>query len=462
MTATQRLITEAAAMAQRGQNTEAYNLIVAAADFSPESSAALYHLGLGNQAARKYASAAVAFKRALDLAPENATARDLAAFELNVGYNLHLAGRTREGLPFVEKAAEHWPDWSLAWLDLSQMYATVGRLDDALRCARKAVDLDPTESRAQMSLAFALFANQMWGAGFAAYEARFRFKLPELLTIPYPRWTGQPVDTLFIQGEQGLGDTLMMMRYLPVACARAKRTIICVQKELKTLVESHVPQGVEVHGMPTVFPADADAWCAMMSLPLILQTTVGALAEDLSSRFKAPYISAPVNWDRDKKPSGFHVGIVWSGDPAHDLDHWRSIPFDVLMPLFEVPGVRWHSLQMGERAKDLNEGWHGLIKDHSGDITNMADTARIIAGLHLVITVDTAVAHLAGAMNKAVWLLVNGQGTDWRWGGTGESSPWYRSMTLFRKPLDDYTWHETVRGVADELDDMINSETGEP
>lgn len=145
------------------------------------------------------------------------------------------------------------------------------------------------------------------------------------------------------------------------------------------------------------------------------------------------------------------IGIVWAGSPTHEQAHHRDCPLAYWLRLAEVPGVELHSLQIGDAAQQIGElaAW-GIIRDRAPEITNMLDTARIIAGLDLVICVDTAVAHLAGAMGKSVWMLVNQRGRDFRWEHEGETTRWYGSMRLFRRTLDEH-WEDMMARVEAEL-----------
>lgn len=433
----------------------AFKLLVSAVDIDPASATAWYHLGLQYQAAKQFASSAVCFRRALENSPPMPP-EQRAMVLTNLGYNLHLSGRTAEGLPFLEEATQIAPQMPLGWIDISQMYGTLERRDDAMKAALKAAMIAPEDPKSQMTLAFALLFAGNWADGFKHYTARFRFRMPDVLNYPYPQWDGKPVDTLFMISEQGIGDTLMMSRFISEAASRAQKVIFFCHKEARTILECNVPLNVELHAMPAPMPK-ADAFVPLMTLPHVL----GMTADDLVTKYRAPYIGSPVNWERRGKPrKGLNVGIVWGGDPKHDSDQWRSIPAAEFIPLSEVSGVTLYSLQVGERAEDLGKcGMHGLVRDMSPEITNFSDTARIVADLDLVIACDTSVVHLCGAMNKPVWVLINKQCTDWRWGPSGETTPWYPSATVFRKELHE-EWRNVMRRVADRLAALDHANKG--
>lgn len=426
----------------------AFKLLVSAVDIDPESATAWYHLGLQYQAAKQFASSAACFRKCLEYSPPMPP-EQRAMILTNLGYNLHLSDRTAEGLPFLQEACAIAPQMPLGWIDISQMFGTLSMRKEQMQAALKAAMIAPEDCKAQMTLAFAMFFAGDYATGFKHYGARFRFKLPEVLNYPYPMWNGQPVDTLFLMSEQGIGDTLMMARFLSEAASRAKKVIFYSHKECRTLMEANVALHVEVTAMPAPMPK-ADAFCPLMSLPVAL----GMTNEDLETKYRAPYIGSPVNWERRGKPKdGLQVGIVWGGDPKHDSDNWRSIPASTFLPLTEIPGVTLHSLQVGVRADDMGQGLHGLIRDRSPDITNFADTARIVSELDLVIACDTSVVHLAGGMGKPVWVLVNRQAMDGRWGADGETTPWYASARVFRKSLDE-EWRDVMRRVAINLKEL--------
>ena len=146
-----------------------------------------------------------------------------------------------------------------------------------------------------------------------------------------------------------------------------------------------------------------------------------------------------------------NVAIAWAGNPTHEQSHHRDVPLANFLPLSEVPGVRLHSVQVGEGASQFADlACYGLIEDRSPEITNFADTAKILAEMDLVISVDTAVAHLAGAMGVPVWMLVNRRGMDFRWPVEGETTAWYQSMRLFRRELGE-DWAAVIWRVGEAL-----------
>jgi len=404
----------------------AYRDLVSCTETEPGNPAIWYHLGTALQGMKKWNAAAVAFARSNQLFPNDPQTIT------NYAWNMHLSGRTEEALPLLRKAIEIAPDLALGHTDLAQVLLMLGDREEAIVEARKAVDLDQQNSIHQMSLAFALMMDGQYLEGFKYYNSRFAFNMQEFLNYPYMRWNGEPVDTLFLVCEQGLGDSIQMMRYFPDAALRCKKVILYCQKELLTLFEAHCPKNVELHPMPKPLP-NADVWCGTMSLPV-------ALAVSDATPKVYPYVKPT---KKPKKRKGMHVGICWFGDPKHDLNHARSIPLKEFLVLAEIPDVTIYSLQFGKASEDIAEiAAHGIVKDLSPRCIGMMATADEIAKLDLVISIDTSTAHLSAALGVPTWLLLNRYGCDWRWGQVAFGTLWYPSMKIYRKELNE-TW-ETV------------------
>jgi tetratricopeptide (TPR) repeat protein len=429
-----------------GNHALAYQCLVAALNQSPEDWATWHDWGAFCEARRQYHAAAAALARARTLG-----GNDHAETLNGLGWNLHLSGRTAEAEEPLRRAIELDPLMVKAHGNLSYIVGTLGRDDEALTHARTAVEVAPDDYAAHLALAFALFFCGEWRAGFREFECRLPFKIPGMASYPWPRWRGENVGTLFILREQGLGDSIQMLRYLWPAAERCDRIIVQVQRELWRLFQQNVPGNVEVQAMPCPLPAEGiDAWTPMMTLAELFW---GAENEGGSPRkffTNRKYITL---WPRptpDWPPRC--IGLAWAGDPTHDNDLHRSIPLTELIPLTECPGLEFVSLQVGPRGTAEMDavGAHGLIRDASPEIFDMADTAKVIASLDLVITVDTAVGHLAGAMGVPCWLLVNQMGLDWRHGRAGETTLWYPSMRIFRRALGE-SWKDVIARVKEEL-----------
>jgi hypothetical protein len=237
-----------------------------------------------------------------------------------------------------------------------------------------------------------------------------------------------------LYAEQGFGDSIQFVRYVPLVAAKGASVILRCPRELRGVFET-VPNVERVITAEESIPS-FELHCPLGSLPLAFGTTIESIPAAV------PYITATARTDLEP---GFKVGIAWSGRPTHPNDLNRSIPIRLFEPISKTEGVALHSLQKESPPGEISF----RVIDHSSELTDFAQTAKLIAAIDLVISVDTAVAHLAGAMGKEVWLLVP-FAPDWRWMLGREDSPWYPTMRIFRQasPGD---WEGVIRRVPDEL-----------
>ena len=335
------------------------------------------------------------------------------------------------------------------------LYA-LGHLPESVAQHRMAVSLQPGSADSRYNLAVALLAAGELEEGWAAYESRLQLGLPWSvpLDVAQPRWTGEALEgrTVLLYGEQGLGDTLQFVRYAPLVAKRGARVMLEVPAPLVRLLRQ-MPGVAEV--FPTGTPAaEFDLHCPLLSLPHVFGTRLESIPSSV------PYLAADPSvveaW-RDRIPqNGKRVGIVWSGNPRTDqplaafVDRRRSLPLRQFAPFAAVPGIRWISLQKGPPASQLESAPRGLqILDLMDEVDDFADTAALLAHLDLVITVDTSVAHLAGALGKPVWMLSR-YDACWRWLRDRSDSPWYPTMRIYRQPrLGD--WDAVIDRVAADL-----------
>jgi hypothetical protein len=410
----------------------AYQLLVPALRDDPGNWRAWYQYGGLAEHLRRWGSAAACMVRADRLEPGNA--QTLTA----LGWNLHLSGRTEEAEGSLRGAIDVAPDFGLAHTNLSHVLTTLGRDEEALVEAEMGVDLDPSSGLAHLALSFAYFFNDRWEDGFREFEVRVPLRMPDMAAYPFPRWRGERVGRLLLMREQGLGDTIQMLRYVDEVVRRVGRVVLQVQRELISLCQARFPDA-EIEAMPCPLPPRIDAWIPMMSLPNVLP--------DPGS---APYLQQvwPIRSSRERR-----VGLVWAGDPTHDNDAHRSIPLSEMLRLMEVPDIAFVSMQVGQRGTAEMDacGAHGLVEDMAPRIFDMRDTRKIIEGLDLVISVDTATAHLAGALGVPVWLMVNQRGCDWRWGHEREDSRLYPKHRIFRRSLHEQ-WGDVIERVARALE----------
>lgn len=433
------------ALTKAGREDEAIALLRRTVAMKPDFAEAHNNLGSALWKKKLRDEATVCYRRALELSPNYAEAHS------NLGGSFMALDRHDDAIACYERAAALKPDLPDAYGNMGVACMRQGHNERALELVRQAVACDPRFADGHWNLALILFLLGRWEEGWREHEWRWRTPVPvsPLRHFSQPQWDGAPLPdrTLLLHAEQGFGDTIQFMRYAPLSRERsqAARVIVEVPPPLVRLLTQSVEQGIEIVGREA-WDASAlppfDAHLPLLSQPL-------ALREYPPLRISAPYLRADETsraaW-RDRLPAGFRVGLVWAGKPDHTNDHHRSIAFDRLLPLLRVPDVHFISLQI-DTPLPQREGV--MLHDLTAHLADFADTAALIAELDLVISVDTAVAHLAGALGARVWTLLP-FAPDWRWGTTSEETPWYPTMRLFRqRQFGD--WDEVIARVAAEL-----------
>ena len=336
----------------------------------------------------------------------------------------------------IRRAIALDPAMAEAHASLGHLLTAQGRLAEALAAIGRAIALQPNMAAAHWNRGVALLLSGDMAAGWEEYEWRKR-RFPGSFTIlPAPQWDGSPLAgrRILVLAEQGLGDTIQFARFLPLLAGHGARVAVECAGCLAPLLES-IP-GVSVHALGSR-PAH-DVWIDQMSLPRVF----GTMPETVPAA--RGYLRAdPARWAALLAP-GRRVGLAWAGNPLHSNDRRRSMPAALLAPVLATPGCAFVSLQVGARAGELA----GLF-DPTDRLRDWADTAALVASLDLVITVDTAVAHLAGALGIPTWLMLP-HAPDWRWMLGRDDTPWYSATRLFRqdRPGD---WHGVVQHVAQEL-----------
>ncbi|MEM5340658.1 tetratricopeptide repeat protein [Paraburkholderia azotifigens] len=360
-----------------------------------------------------------------------------------------------------QRALELAPHFADAWNNLGLAFVDSKQHDEALRSYERALSLAPDSAEAHWNYALCLLQTGQLEQGWREYEWRWqRHRIAASQRgFTQPLWLGDfPLEgrTILLHAEQGLGDTLQFCRYAPLVAARGARVILEVPKELMRLLATldGVTELVE-QGQPV--PA-FDCQAPLLSLPLAFGTDLTSIPSTTPYLF-ADHIAAK-SWAERLASEGsaaLKVGIVWAGGnrphvaELRKTDSRRSMALDTLKPILDVPTVRFYSLQKGPAALRLRERPElaSRVVDHTDEFDDFADTAAFVDNLDLVITVDTAVAHLAGALGKEVWIM-NRLDTCWRWLLDRTDSPWYPGAKLFRQAtLGD--WSGVVEAVRDAL-----------
>ncbi|MFC5864305.1 tetratricopeptide repeat protein [Acidicapsa dinghuensis] len=341
----------------------------------------------------------------------------------------------------------------------------LGHCDEALAAHQAAIDRDPHHAGARYNLALTQLRMGNFTHGWPNYEIRWSFRdvHPRPRRFPQPRWHGEPLaesSTLFLYAEQGLGDTIQFFRYLPLSAERAPGSsiVVEVQAPLLRLLQGFAEQtstatGTKIHLIPqgSQLPAITHH-CPLMSLPALFGTTLDSISATIPYLYADPQLVRIRAAELAHQPtdSSQRVGINWAGNPNYRADHERSTHLKTFHPLLALPNIHWVSLQKGKPAEEMRGLPPNLhLQDLGSHDRDLADTAAVIANLDLVITTDTAVAHLAGALGKPLWLLLPWQ-SDWRWMQECPCTPWYPQARLFRQS-SPCNWQELMQRVGREL-----------
>ena len=459
--------------AAEGKKEQALDLLSHAFEQAPAQSDIAYHYGAVLHDAGQNDAAFRLWFHAIKLDPAC-----LPAWQ-DSGAALAAEGATAEVLAFFKTALKYHPtdrrllfsygilccdgnDWDEAarafdvltqvyprdadvWINAGKTYKTIGALGKAEFCYQQALAVGEAAQQALTLFNYShlLLSQSRWREGFLANEARL--SLPGALRPPWglPPWRVDLSEgcSILLWNDQGLGDAMMFVRFAAQLKAKGFRLSALVQEPLKRLFSAVA--AFDAVYVRTDEPQEFDAALPLGSLPFVLK-------KEQETSWHGAYLSAPSDLQLtppipEENTTRLKIGIVWAGNPAHVNDKNRSMPPETFAPLFEVPGIDWYSLQKGSIIKG-----HAFVRELGSGLADLAETAVVIARLDLVICVDTAVAHLAGAMGKPVWILLPALGKDWRWGLSGEESVWYPSARLFRQAQAG-VWNDVILCVRERL-----------
>ncbi|MBM3783534.1 MAG: tetratricopeptide repeat protein [Acidobacteria bacterium] len=400
---------------------------------APGHAEAANNLGILQQIEKQYASAIGNYRHAI------VADRSLHSAFFNLGSAWHEFGQARKAICVFRKYLKLQPGNAAAWTSLGNAWLARNDLSNAGECYRETLRLAPGEPAALWNLGIsALLAGDLQ-AGWQGYERRFDVEgATPRRPFAAPIWNGENIEgkTLLFHAEQGLGDTLQFIRYAPRFAAEGARVLVECQAPLLSLLRG-LPGVDQWFAAPTgngsgPAPVDhlpvSDFQLPMLSAPAVARTGAGDIP------LPGGYLKAPRDTTRrwaewlGPRTSAQRFGLVWAGNPNHKNDRNRSIPARALAQLANVPDVEWVNLQKGHPAPaSLSLRYAAPL------LSDFACTAGLIANLDAVVSVDTSVAHLAGALGKPVWILLP-YAPDWRWMLNRSDSPWYRSARLFRQP----------------------------
>lgn len=471
------LVLLAGIAADAGDAAQGRRAVERALALEPRSGLAHYVMGRLHELEGALPAAEASYRDALRFDPRQARTHN------NLGCVLHMQGRLEEALtcyraaieldPALPEARHNFasiardadgirhaaagyrlqvqanPRDADAWTNLGNALRELGQLDEAMEAFGRAIGVAPDHAEAHFSRSLLLLLRGDYAPGWGEHE--WRWRLPahaqRLQHFDLPIWDGRTIagGTILLHAEQGLGDTLQFVRYAPLVAARCARVVLECQAGLATLMRGM--RGVDqVIAQGDPLPRH-DAHAPLMSLPAIFGTTLDSIPWD------GPYVRA-MHHGADAPPplppaEGLRVGLAWAGRPEQWDDRKRSISLDMLAPLADVPGVTFYSLQKGPAAAQAANPPPGMrLIDLNGVTRNFSD-ASYIGQFDLVISVDTSVAHLAGAMGAPTWVLV-AFAPDWRYHLGRDDNPWYPTMRLFRQSSDG-DWRGAIAAAASAL-----------
>jgi len=447
----------AAAVALDGRDKEAHNGVAAALndlrEFAralaaseitlslwPDFAPAHYNRGVALAALGRPEDAIASYRQALAQNPDFVEALN------NCAVLLARAQRSGEAIKLLDRTVERAPDYAPAHANRGRALADLGRDAEALASCERALALNPNDAESGLTRAHLLLAAGDVREGLAALEWRRRLPAWTERRFAFPEWRGGQVSgaKILVWAEQGLGDTLHFSRYASLLAARGAAVTLAVQNPVRWLL-AKLP-GVRVIGLDQTSQEAHDAHTPLMSLPRLL----GLDAADLFVEpARLDIGDAPLpRWRAKLRPELFHVGVAWQGNPSGDVDRGRSFPLAALAPLGRLPGVKLWSLQKNAGAEQMRD-IAGLfaVEDPGPDFDAgpdaFIDTAALMASLDLIVTCDTALAHLAGSLRRPVWIALQ-VASEWRWLRDRDDSPFYPTARLFRqsRPGD---WPELFR-----------------
>jgi tetratricopeptide (TPR) repeat protein len=436
--------------------THAFQLFNSACLVDPTFGKGWYQQGNNNGDLNRLHAAVACYRRALT---GDIDTPDRVHCLSNLSWRLHQLGELEEALTSAQASVELDPTHAYGWVNLSVAHGAFGERIAAVQTARKALELKPDDTTVQYNLAFALLFNQQWAEGFKFYEARFPERIKHFGQYPYPKWLGEEGKTVLLVSEQGMGDTLSFCRFIDAAAKRAQFIHAMVQPALlRALTEAfvHLPN---VHFVPpgTGFPA-ADAWTTFGSLPFALGLSNSEI--EAAPHPRLPVYGMDTSW---KVPdTKLHIGIAWSGAAQNDINHWRNIPLMAFLDLYKVDGIQLYSLQVEDGRQELiNFSCESLVRDLSPWISDVTDTVSILQHLDLVITCESALAHIAGAIDKEVWIPYSFHAHDYRLGHDGEHMLWYTKHRLFKQDRD-HRWQSCFDRMIEALREEVDAKSKHP
>lgn len=422
----------------------------------PEAAADLTRASIALKEQRHFLASYTAARRAMAIAPGH------PAPEGALGAVLWNLCRFEEGIKVLKGCIDKVPDSAEYWAHLGLCHASLSQDAEAEAAYSRAVELCPTDIAIRWNRSQFRLARGAWlDGGFDDYEMRIEYRgRPAYPSLPFPMWEGQDLNgkTLVIQGEQGVGDTIMSARYVPLIKRRWPdvKIVWYVQARLHDLLW-------EYSDCATFYPPgypwpQADYGLFQMSLLRLFPSDPKGVPADPGFVRKRADLTAKKLALPKAKTESLRIGLAWTGNPEMMANEVRSVPLEMLVPIAEDPRFTFFSLQVGGSASHIHFGGAGdLVYDCSNDLAKMgfAGTAALMLNLDLILTVCTSNAHLAGALGVPCWTML-AQDCYWVWGRQGNSSPWYPGMRLFRQ-RNAGDWQPVIDDVKASLNELVSA-----
>lgn len=433
------------------ESKRAYEQAIA---IDPHQVESLYNLGNLYKTEQDFDQAVSYYQQALNLNPNFAQAllnlgNTLQEQEKVMGINLK---RRQEAIAYYQRALRANPNYTEAYYTLGHALIQQGHIAEAILAYQKCLKLNPEEPKAHTGLAFALLSLGFLEQGFTEYEWRWKTEEFTSGNLTQPSWNGEALEgkTLMLYSEQGLGDMIQMIRYLPWVKQQGAKIILECRPPLKRLFAT-LPYVEQIVTREETLPPFAEH-ASLMSLPHLSKTSLANLPAPLPF----PLPDLPEALRLPETPGKLKVGLAWQGNREHPNNYLRSCRFSDLLPLLSCQNGQFYSLQKEVSGGDFSQQLEQTaIQPFLRECDDFLDTAQIIRQLDLVITVDTAIAHLSATLGKPTWILLHFS-CDWRWMILRVDSPWYPTVRLFRQtqPGD---WTTTIFQVQQALEEELRT-----
>jgi tetratricopeptide (TPR) repeat protein len=412
----------------------------------PSHADAANNLGLVLKNQGQLAEAIACYRQTLAINPNHIDAQN------NLGHALEDQGDSMAAAECFRQALRIHPNYVEALNNLGNWHKDQCQFAEASACYERALRIDPDNKVARWNRGLLRLVHGDFERGWTDFELRWQMPGAVLPEFPQPRWDGSPLNgkTILVYAEGGLGDTLQFLRYLPMVQARGGKVIFACQRVLLKLLDGSA--GIDQLVVAAAPWPPCDVQISLLSLPLIFGTTLATIPAPVPYLFADPHRMR--FWQQEVASlGGFTVGIAWESNPKHKEYRFRSIPLKFFETLAAIDKVRLVNLQKGPGTSQL-ETWEGCspIRDYGDRLDAdgaFLDTAALMMNLDLVISVDTALTHLAGALGVKVWMAMQ-YASDWRWLLDRPDCPWYPTLRLFRKPIGG-NWTVVFERIAAEI-----------